>query len=73
MIILTWNVRGLGDSIKRGGIRDLCQLNKVDIICIQESKHDSTNEFVFRSIGGSSINNWEVKHAFGSSGGLITG
>lgn len=38
MIILTWNVRGLGEQTKRFGVRDFRQLNFVDIVCLQETK-----------------------------------
>lgn len=73
MIILTWNVRGLGDHIKRGGVKNFCQLNKVDILYIQESKLDNSNEFIFRSLDDSFINDWVVKDATGSSGRLMIG
>lgn len=73
MIILTWSVRGLGDSVKRGGIRDFCQLNKANIICIQESKLECCNDSILRLLGGSVINDLTVKDANGSSGGLMIG
>lgn len=73
MIILTWNIRGLGDSFKRRGIRYFCQLNKIDIICIKEIKLECYNDSILKSLSGSFINNWTVKDTNGSSGGLIIG
>lgn len=52
MIILSWNVRDLGDSLKRYGINNFCQLSKVDMVCFQESKLGNIDNSILRSLGG---------------------
>lgn len=59
----------MGDPSIRG-LRDFCQLNKVDVY--QEFKLEIVKDFTFIILGGSYIQNWEVKKATGSSGGTTT-
>jgi exonuclease III len=43
--IVSWNVRGLGDSDKCGVVRDVFTDAKPSIICLQETKLDTINLF----------------------------
>ena len=36
--ILSWNVRGVNDSNKRKVIKNLIRTNRVDLVCLQETK-----------------------------------
>jgi len=54
MIILTWNVMGLGDQIKRAGVKDFC-IYKIDVMCFQESNLVSLSDSFLRSLGYSQI------------------
>ena len=36
--ILSWNVRGANDKEKRRVIKDVIKSQKVDLVCIQETK-----------------------------------
>lgn len=38
MIVLNYNIRGLGKKLKRSEIRNLVRKHNVDICCIQETK-----------------------------------
>ena len=38
MIVTTFNVRGLGERVKKKKIRDLVRINKVDFLAVQETK-----------------------------------
>lgn len=71
MIILSWNVRGIGESTKRAGKKDFCHIHNIDVVCLQETKTDKMDISIIRSTGGSYI--WENKCAVGSSGGLLIG
>jgi len=73
MNVLTWNVKGLGESVKRAGVRDFCALNKVDVICFQETKLASVNASILRSIGMSQNFIWAWLDAEGSAGDSLIG
>jgi len=53
MNILSYNSRGLGSGVKRSAIRKLTLANKIDILCIQETKKESIDK-------KNSINIWGV-------------
>ena len=59
MNILTWNVRGLGDTNKRAGVRFFLVLNKISVVCLQETKSCTVSKQTLRSIGGSGIQHWK--------------
>lgn len=70
MRILSWNVKGLNASDKRGRIKKFLDSSKVDIILLQESKlsQDSFDNIISKWCL------WKVVHvpSLGASGGLIT-
>ena len=49
--LLSWNVRGVNDSSKRKVIKAIIRNQKVDLFCIQETKVQSMNEGLVRSLG----------------------
>ncbi|XP_020262628.1 uncharacterized protein LOC109838607 [Asparagus officinalis] len=71
-MLITWNVRGLGLDTKRFGVRDFCQLNKFDIICLQETKLNTVTESILKSLGGN-LFDWSFVPSEGSSGGIMIG
>jgi len=73
MIILFWNVKILGESDKRAGIRDLCCLNKVDIMCFQETKLSIVSSSLLRSLPTSQDTEWACAEAECSAGELLIG
>ena len=48
--ILSWNVRGANDSIKRNVIKALLKPQKVDMVCPQETKLKETTSEIIRSL-----------------------
>ena len=36
--ILSWNVRGVNDPAKRSVIKSFLRSNRVDLVCLQETK-----------------------------------
>ena len=71
LCILSWNVRGLNNPQKRERVKFWLRQWKCDIICLQESKLNSLDKGIIRSIWGNPYVGWEVLHAEGTSGGVI--
>ena len=49
--LLSWNVRGANDSSKRKIIKSFVKKQKVDVLCIQETKIQLMTEGVVKSLG----------------------
>ena len=52
MIIRSWNIIELGNGATRSGVKDFCVLNRVDVLCLEESKLCQINSGILRSLGG---------------------
>ncbi|XP_020102569.1 uncharacterized protein LOC109720094 [Ananas comosus] len=70
--ILSWNVRGLNDLVKRRCIRSVVSAYSRSVVCFQESKIDTVSRSFLRSCCGSSIDRCHFVPAIGASGGIIT-
>ena len=69
--ILSWNIRGVNNSDKRKVIKNLIRTNKVDLVCLQETKVQEMNNDMVRSLGVSRFRNWIALNAEGSAGGIL--
>ena len=49
--ILFWNVRGVNDPVKRRVIKSFLRSNRVDLVCLQETKVQQMNIVMVRSLG----------------------
>ena len=47
---LSWNVRSLNDPHKRVVVKNLLREWKCDIVCLQESKLDSTSSIMVKNL-----------------------
>lgn len=72
MILLSWNIRGLGAKIKRNILRKRIHSHEPSIIFIQETKLESLSQPLANSLGGGHDSNFCISPAHGSSGGLIS-
>ncbi|RVX19182.1 Transposon TX1 uncharacterized 149 kDa protein [Vitis vinifera] len=63
--ILSWNVRGANDSSKRKVIKTFIRNQRVDLICIQETKIQSMSESIVRSLGSGRFLDWKAVNAKG--------
>lgn len=36
--LISWNIRGMNNSVAKRNLQDLVRTNKVDIVCVQETK-----------------------------------
>jgi exonuclease III len=72
MIVLSFNIRGLGGRIKRRKVRNLVRCYNVDFLALQETKlEEITSEFCY-SIWGSQDCQWAFLPSQGSSGGILS-
>lgn len=72
MNVVSYNIRGCGNSVKIKRIRQLLQKGGVDMCFIQESKMSQVAEGLITSIWGSVDCDWSAKEAEGRTGGIIT-
>ena len=73
MIIVTWNVRGLGTFDKCLRVKNYLKSVKPDIIMLQETKIENPKPFIFKCLGWGVIDEWAFIPAVGTSGGIFTG
>ena len=71
MIVLNWNIRGLGDLDKRANVRDFIYLFGFDVVALQETKLCCPSYHLLRIIGGTQVNDWMILSSIGASGGQL--
>ena len=69
--ILSWKVKGVNDPVKRSVIKSFLRSNRVDLICLQETKVQQMNIGMVRSLGVGRYLNWIALDAEGSVGGIL--
>jgi hypothetical protein len=72
MIVVYFNVRGLGGSIKKRKVRDLVFKNQIDFLAIQETKLETVSDSLCYSLWGSQDCCWAYLPSIGSSGGILS-
>ncbi|KAK3220515.1 hypothetical protein Dsin_014485 [Dipteronia sinensis] len=72
MLVLSWNVRGLGKGEKKKIVCSLVNKVKSGMLFIQETKIKSFDSRVIRAIGGTTLNRGVGVDADVALGGLIT-
>ena len=48
--ILSWNIKGVNDRDKRNLIKDVIKTQKVDLVCLQETKIREMTSGIVRSL-----------------------
>ena len=61
--LLSWNVRGANDINKRRIIKSVVRNQKVDLLCIQETKIKLMTEGVVKSLGVGRFLDWKALEA----------
>ena len=69
--LLSWNVRGANDNSKRKVIKFVVRKQKVDLLCIQETKIQVLSDRVVKSLGSGRFLDWKALDAIGSAGGIL--
>ncbi|KAK2648320.1 hypothetical protein Ddye_015809 [Dipteronia dyeriana] len=71
MLIISWNVRGLGKAKKRRMVRGLVSSQNPDFVFLQESKLKVFDQRVIRSLGGTRLSRGIGVQAEGASEGSL--
>ncbi|GKV02021.1 hypothetical protein SLEP1_g14508 [Rubroshorea leprosula] len=71
MKVISFNIRGLGNSVKRKELRKIVSGQHVNFLMIQETKLETVDENLCRSIWGQEGFEWYAKSVDGRSGGLL--
>ena len=69
--ILSWNVRGANDSDKRKVIKSVIKSNKMDVVCLQETKIKEMSTGLIRSLGVGRHLDWRAINSRGAIGGVL--
>lgn len=72
MIILSYNIRGLGKKEKRRDVKDLIRHTRAEMCCLQESKLEIVQQRTIISIWGRAKCDWDFVKSDGNSGDLIS-
>lgn len=72
MIMLSYNVRGLGERVKRKVIKNLVLEQRVDFLAIQESKIEVFTDSVCKGLWESDDCDWAFNPAIGNSCEIIS-
>lgn len=73
MLILSWNIRGLGSPFKRTCVSDFMRSNRCDVVLFQETKLCQPNSSILRSFCAPFISAWSVMDSIGTAGGQMIG
>ena len=69
--ILSWNVRGANDATKRKLIKFFLKAQKVDVVCLQETKWRSRAYKIIRSLIPNRLVKWATSCSEGASCGIV--
>lgn len=72
MIVLSWNIRGLGARIKRSSLRKLISSKNPAFVFIQETKMENIEKKVIRTCWRADNLLWASSPSRGNSGGLLS-
>ena len=68
---LSRNVRGANDVIKRKVIKAFIKMQRVDVVCLQETKFMEVSSGLIRSLGVGRFLDWAALRVDGASGGIV--
>ena len=68
--ILSWNVRGVDDRNKMKVIKALIRSQRVDLVCLQETKIQDISWGIVHSLGVGRFLGWGAMSARGVAGGV---
>ena len=69
--ILSWNVRGAIDREKRKIIKSIIKSQRVDVVCLQETKIKEMSSGIVRSLGVERHLDWRAVNSTGAAGGIL--
>ena len=69
--ILSWNVRRTNNCDKRKMIKALIKKNRVDLVCLQETKIQEMSRGLIRSLGVERFLEWGTVDSMDTTGGIV--
>lgn len=69
--ILIWNVRGLNKKAHRDVVRQMVTMVRLDVVCLQETKVESTTTRILLTTLGQDFDQHVVRPAQGTRGGIL--
>ena len=69
--IISWNVRGVNDPEKRKVVKNFIRSQRVDLVCLQETKIQGMNKALVHSIIVGRFLDWKSLDAEGTVGGIL--
>ena len=69
--LFSWNVRGVNNPNKRNVIRNFIRSQRVDLVCLQETKIQELSPVVARSLGVGRMAAWRAVEAEGTTRGIL--
>ena len=69
--LFSWNVRGANNPNKRNVIRNFIRSQRVDLVCLQETKLQKLSSTDARSFGVGRLAEWRAVEVEGSARGII--
>ena len=69
--LFSWNVRGVNNPNKRNIIRNFIGSQRVDLVCLQETKIQELSSAIVRSLGAGRLDEWRTVEAAGTAGGIL--
>ncbi|GLT90131.1 hypothetical protein SLE2022_080800 [Rubroshorea leprosula] len=71
MKLVSFNVRGLGSVLKRKEVGKLVRIEQPDFLFLQETKLETGDDDLCRTMWNSNEIDWVMKESIGASGGLL--
>lgn len=72
MIIISWNMRGLNARIKKTSLRKLINRHDPQFIFIQETKIETIESSLIKSVWNTNNIEWLFSPSIGNSGGILS-
>ena len=69
--LFSWNVRGTNNLNKRNVIRNFIRAQRVDLVCLQETKLQNLSSADARSLGVGRLAEWRAVEVEGTAGGIL--
>ncbi|GJY76683.1 RNA-directed DNA polymerase, eukaryota [Tanacetum coccineum] len=71
MNYMSLNIQGLGHKAKKGWIKQLCWMHKINFVALQETKMESIDLFSIKMLWGNLAFDHVVSSSIGNSGGIL--
>ena len=68
---MSWNVRGVNDPDRRKIIKNVIRYQRVNLVCLQETKIQNMVAAMARSVGVGINYDWRALNAEGTAGGIL--